>query len=116
MLRNFTTADTLAGYVPHLTNLQWTNQDDYSTQIEIADYEVRNDLFNRGLRSVYLRPDLTFNEGTASVTASETSDTVTDSLSRNRWVVNPFILRFYFGIAFVKSANTYSTSAKETLL
>lgn len=88
MLRNFTTADTLAGYVPHLTNLQWTNQDDYSTQIEIADYEVRNDLFNRGLRSVYLRPDLTFNEGTASVTASETSDTVTDSLSRNRWVVN----------------------------
>lgn len=88
MLRNYTTATTLAGYVPHLNNLQWTNQDDYSTQIAIADYEVRNDLFNRGLRALYLRPDLTFNDGTDSITSSETSDTVTDELTRNRWVIN----------------------------
>ena len=88
MLRNYTTAETLAGYVPHLNNLQWTNQDDYSEQIKIADYEVRNDLFNRGLRSVYLRPDLDFFSGSDTFTSAETTDSVTDSLSRNRWVVD----------------------------
>jgi len=88
MLRNFLTEDDLKAYAPNLDGLLWTDDSDYSSQIATADLEVRNDFFSMGLRPVYLRPDLEFYDGTTSLTATETTDSAEDELSRNRWVVN----------------------------
>jgi len=50
MLRNYTTLTDLKAYIPNLDNLLWTENEDYSAQIEAAEREVRDDLLNTGLR------------------------------------------------------------------
>jgi len=88
MLRNFTTLSDLKAYIPNLENLLWTDNEDYSAQIAAAEREVRDDLLNRGLRDVYLRPDLTLNAGTSAVSVSTQTDSVGETYQRARWVVN----------------------------
>lgn len=88
MLRNYTTLTDLKAYIPNLDNLLWTENEDYSAQIEAAEREVRDDLLNTGLRGLLLRPDLTLNAGTSAITTATSSDAVNETFQRQRWIVN----------------------------
>lgn len=87
MLKNFTTEDDLKAYVPNLTGLLWAGETDYTAQIAAADKEVRNDFTARGLRHIFLRPDLVLIDGTESIAASETSDAIEEAFNYGRLAV-----------------------------
>lgn len=89
MLRNLLTESDLRAYIPNIDLVQWTGTSDYSAQIEAAEREVRDDLYSvMGLKSSALRPELTLNAGTSSITSSTTSDSVEDAADRKRLVCN----------------------------
>lgn len=89
MLRNFTTLTDLKAYIPNLDNLLWRDNEDYSAQIEAAEREVRNDFNNMGLAGVYLRPDLTLEDGSTSITGAKVTTTgMADGFNRGRLVIN----------------------------
>ena len=89
MLRNLLTEADLRAYIPNIDLIQWTGTDDYSAQIEAAEREVRDDLYSiMGLKSSSLRPDLTLNAGTTSITSSTTSSEIEDEADRKRLVCN----------------------------
>lgn len=89
MLRNLLTESDLRAYIPNIDLVQWTGTSDYSAQIEAAEREVRDDLYSvMGLKSSALRPELTLNAGTSSITSSTTSDSVQDAADRKRLVCN----------------------------
>ena len=89
MLRNLLIESDLRAYIPNIDLVQWTGTDDYSAQIEAAEREVRDDLYSiMGLKSSSLRPDLTLNAGTTSITSSTTSSEIEDEADRKRLVCN----------------------------
>ena len=89
MLRNLLTEADLRAYIPNIDLIQWTGTDDYSAQIEAAEREVRDNLYSiMGLKSSSLRPDLTLNAGTTSITSSTTSSEIEDEADRKRLVCN----------------------------
>ena len=84
MLRNYLTETDLQGYAVKLTELNWTDETDYTKQKTVATEKV----FNHFTRDDYdlrqLMPHLTLRSSGAVLVANETSSAVEDTINRRR--------------------------------
>jgi hypothetical protein len=88
MLRILIDEDYLKGYSPKLTALLWTDETDYSEQKKKAANRVFNALKSKGYNVSELMPLLSLRSSGTSLTATNTTTAIEDTISRTSLVID----------------------------
>lgn len=86
--KNYITEEELKAYLPELSKLLWSDEVNYSKQMNEAVNTVISDLVYKGYDPTDLMPQLVLRSSGSIITANETGESVPETAARSRFIYN----------------------------